>query len=75
MTIAYKSVENLRWEQLLKIQEIDIFNKFKSYQDNIKSINLTIDLPNTLKIEAESYKEIFNVIQWCKTPVYPVLPI
>lgn len=61
MTIAYKSVENLRWEQLLKIQEIDIFNKFKSYQDNIKSINLTIDLPNTLKIEAESYKEIFNV--------------
>lgn len=61
MTIAYKSVENLRWEQLLKVQEIDIFNKFKSYQDNIKSINLTIDLPNTLKIEAESYKEIFNV--------------
>lgn len=61
MTIAYKSVENLRWEQLLKVQELDIFNKFKSYQDNIKSINLTIDLPNTLKIEAESYKEIFNV--------------
>jgi len=62
MNIAYKSVENLRWEKLYKINELDVFNKFKNYQDNIKSINLKIQLPNTIKIEAESYKEVFNVM-------------
>lgn len=62
MNIAYKAVEDLRWEKLYKINELDVFNKFKSYQDNIKSISLKIQLPNTIKIEAESYKEIFNVM-------------
>ncbi|MDD2907961.1 MAG: hypothetical protein PHH98_04940 [Candidatus Gracilibacteria bacterium] len=61
MNIAYKAVDDLRGEKLFKINELDIFNKFKNYQDNIKSINLTIELPKTLKIEAESYKEIFNI--------------
>lgn len=62
MNIAYKAVEDLRWEKLYKINELDIYNKFKNYQDNIKSISLKIQLPNTIKIEAESYKEIFNII-------------
>lgn len=62
MNIAYKAVEDLRWEKLYKINELDVFNKFKNYQDNIKSISLKIQLPNTIKIEAESYKEIFNVM-------------
>jgi len=46
---------------MFNVHEIDIFNKFKSYQDNIKSINMKMILPNTIKIEAESYKEIFNI--------------
>ncbi|MDD3144864.1 MAG: hypothetical protein PHV23_02015 [Candidatus Gracilibacteria bacterium] len=62
MNIAYKAVEDLRGEKLYKINELDVFNKFKNYQDNIKSISLKIQLPNTIKIEAESYKEIFNVL-------------
>lgn len=62
MNIAYKSLESLRWERLFKVHEIDIFNKLKSYQDNIKWVNLEIILPNTIKIDVESYKEIFNII-------------
>ncbi len=62
MNIAYKSLENIRWEKLFKIHEIDIFNKLKSYQDNIKGVNLKIILPNTIKIDVESYKEIFNIV-------------
>jgi len=61
MNISYKAVDDFRWESILKIDEKDIFNKFKSYQENIKEINLNIDFPNTIKIEAESYKEMFNI--------------
>jgi cell division septal protein FtsQ len=41
---------------------MDLFNKFKNYQDNVKSIDSSIILPHTLRIEIESYKELFNVI-------------
>lgn len=61
MNIAYKSVEDLRWEKIFNVHEVDIFSKLKNYQDNIKSVDMKIILPNTLKIEVESYKEIFNI--------------
>lgn len=61
MNIAYKSVEDLRWEKIFNVHEVDIFSKLKNYQDNIKSVDMKMILPNTLKIEVESYKEIFNI--------------
>lgn len=65
MNIAYKAVDNIRNEKIFKINELDTFNKLKSYQDNIKSIDLKIVFPNTIKIEVESYKEVFNInINW-----------
>lgn len=65
MNIAYKSVEDIRWEKMFNIHEIDIFNKLKNYQNNIKSIDMKMILPNTIKLEIESYKEIFNItLNW-----------
>ncbi|NVP17089.1 hypothetical protein HUU51_00005 [Candidatus Gracilibacteria bacterium] len=61
MNIAYKSVEDLRGEKIFNVHEVDIFSKLKNYQDNIKSVDMKMILPNTLKIEVESYKEIFNI--------------
>ncbi|MDD3793762.1 MAG: hypothetical protein PHI37_03035 [Candidatus Gracilibacteria bacterium] len=61
MNIAYKSVEDIRGEKMFNIHEIDIFNKLKNYQNNIKSIDMKMILPNTIKLEIESYKEIFNI--------------
>jgi cell division septal protein FtsQ len=46
----------------LQIDELDIFHKLKSYQDNIQSVDVKLSLPNTIKIEVGSYKEAFNVI-------------
>lgn len=62
MNIAYKSVEAIRWQQMFKIEELDVFHRLKNYQDNIRSIDTKFVLPKTLKIEIESYKEIFNVV-------------
>ena len=62
MDIAYKSVEDFRWKNIFNIKEIDVFNKLKNYQDNIRSLDMTIKLPNTIKLEIWSFKEIYNVV-------------
>lgn len=61
MDISYKSVESFRWKSIFKVTKSDLLKKFTNYQENIKDISLNINLPNTLEIEVESYKEIFNV--------------
>lgn len=62
MDISYKSMDYFRWEKMFKINEKDVLARFKDYQDNVKSIKLKLKLPSTLKIEVESYKEVFNVL-------------
>ncbi|MDR1945426.1 MAG: hypothetical protein LBQ59_05195 [Candidatus Peribacteria bacterium] len=47
---------------MFKINELDVFYRLKNYQDNIQSVNLTLSLPDTIKIEVGSYKEVFNVV-------------
>jgi cell division septal protein FtsQ len=47
---------------LFKIDEFDVFYKLKNYQDNIQSVNVTLSLPDTIKVEIGSYKEVFNVV-------------
>lgn len=65
MDIAYKSVEDFRWKTIFNIKEMDVFNKLKNYQDNIRILDLNIQLPNTLKIKIGSFKKIYNVnIEW-----------
>lgn len=61
MDIAYKSVEDFRWKTIFNIKEIDVFNKLKNYQDNIRILDLNIKLPNTLKIKIGSFKKLYNV--------------
>lgn len=62
MDIAYKALDSLRWKQMFKINELDIFNKLKDYQDNIQSVRLNLNLPSTIKVEIGSYEGIFNVV-------------
>ncbi|MDR3150626.1 MAG: hypothetical protein LBU14_03280 [Candidatus Peribacteria bacterium] len=47
---------------MFKINELDIFNKLKDYQDNIQSVRLNLNLPSTIKVEIGSYEGIFNVV-------------
>lgn len=62
ITIAYKAVDKYRWELLFLVQKDKIKNSLVDYQKNIKSIDITRILPDTLKIEIESYKPIFKTI-------------
>lgn len=60
LNIAYKWVENLRWELIFNAEKNNILDKLTTYQQNIKDIDINISLPNTLKIMTESYKWLFN---------------
>jgi hypothetical protein len=62
MDIAYKAVDYFRGKQLLSIDEVEVFNRLKNYEDNIQSVSVSFSLPNTLKIEIGSFKEMFNVV-------------
>lgn len=60
MIIAYKAVENFRWDSIFTVKRNDILKKLTDYQQNIKDIKIDIILPNTLKITIDSYDENFN---------------
>lgn len=60
MDRAYKAVEKYRWESIFKIKKDDILVQMKSYQENIKDIEINIDIPNVLNIDVESYPALFN---------------
>ncbi len=65
MTIAYKATDKYRWKSIFTTKEIDILNRLKDYQQNIKDINTSIKLPSTLKINISSYKWVFNtMVNW-----------
>lgn len=65
MNIAYKAVEDFRWESLLYLETKRVSERIKSYQENIKYVQINKRLPNKLYIELESYKSLFNVfIGW-----------
>ena len=65
MNIAYKAIDKYRWTNIFSIEKKDILKRLKDYQQNIKNINTSIKLPNTLKININSYKTIFNTtINW-----------
>lgn len=58
-TIAYSMLEKYRWKKLFKVNKEKIKKDLLSYQENLKEIKISKKLPNTLKIELSSYKNIF----------------
>lgn len=60
MIISYKSIEDYRWKSIWKSDKKILLNTLKTYQQNIRDIKVSINLPNTLKIIIDSYKWIFN---------------
>lgn len=60
MLIAYKAVENFRWDSIFNIEKKEVLNRLKDYQHNIRDIKTNITLPNTIRIIIDSHKWIFN---------------
>lgn len=61
INMAYKSLEDLRWDSTFKITKTEVLQKLRNYQENIKDIDLSINFPKSLDIQIESFKEKFNV--------------
>jgi len=65
MNIAYESIKFIRWESIFNLDKNEIANKLKTYQENIKNVEIDIVLPDKLKILIESYKWLFKTnINW-----------
>jgi len=62
MNLAYSSVENIRDERIVYLDEEVIKEKMKEYQNNIKNIDITFNLPDTIEIKLDSYPIYFNTI-------------
>jgi cell division septal protein FtsQ len=62
MNLAYSSVDNIREKRIINIDEENIKTRIKEYQNNIKDINISFTLPNTIKINLASYPIYFNTI-------------
>lgn len=60
ISIAYKAIDKYRWEFLFLVNKDEIKNSLISYQKNIKDVNITRIIPDTLRIEIESYKALFK---------------
>lgn len=63
ISIAYKWVDNLREKSIFNIDKNKISEKLVSYQQNIKTVKTKRIFPNTLKINIESYKWLFNTVK------------
>jgi cell division septal protein FtsQ len=60
MSLSYSSVENIREKRIVNLDEQVIENKMKEYQNNIKDVDISFNLPDTVKIKLTSYPIYFN---------------
>lgn len=60
--IAYKSMEDFRFDSIFNMNKNIVLERLKDYQENIKNIDLNIDFPKTMNITVESYKQKFNIV-------------
>ncbi len=60
VNIAYRAIDAIRWENIFSLDKTEISNLIKNYQKNIKYVDISTTLPNTLNINIWSYKEVFN---------------
>jgi hypothetical protein len=60
MSLSYSSVENIREKRIVNLDEQVIANKMKEYQNNIKDVDISFNLPDTVKIKLTSYPVYFN---------------
>lgn len=62
MNLAYSSVDNIREKRIINLDEENIKTRIKEYQNNIKDIDISFNLPDTIKIHLSSYPIYFNTI-------------
>jgi cell division septal protein FtsQ len=60
MSLSYSSVENIREKRIVSLDQQVIENKIKEYQNNIKDVDISFNLPDTVKIKLSSYPVYFN---------------
>lgn len=61
INIAYRALDDFRWDSIFSIEKNEILERLKNYQENIRDIDLSINFPKTIKITIESFKEKFNI--------------
>ena len=62
MNLAYSSVDNIREKRIINLDEENIKKRIQEYQNNIKDIDISFMLPDTVKINLWSYPIYFNTI-------------
>lgn len=62
MWLAYSSLENIREKRIFQLDEEVIKAKMKEYQNNIKDIDISFSLPDTIEIKIGSYPIYFNTL-------------
>lgn len=76
LELTYKAIEPYYWKSIFLTSWNWIIENIKSYQENIKKVNISRLYPNSLVVNVESYKPIFNVeisySEW-KTKTYIML--
>lgn len=62
ISLAYTSVESIREQKIFQLDENTIEKKMKEYQNNIKDIDISFSLPDTINIKLSSYPIYFNTM-------------
>lgn len=60
--IAYNAADNFRTKKIFFLDEKDLEEKLKNYQENIQSVKIETILPNTIKITLWSSPELYNTV-------------
>lgn len=58
--IAYRSTERIRWKHILLIKDSEIKQNIRDFQENIKDIEIDIQLLDSINIKLWSYKPLFD---------------
>ncbi len=67
VNIWYKSIDYLRWKSIFFIDRLKLEKSFSNYQENIKKIEVEINLPNIVNIKVNSFNPVFQAsIKWKK---------
>ena len=61
INIAYIALKDIRWKNMFFIDKKHIKTLIKSYQENIKKIEINLKLPNSIDITISSYEPTFNI--------------
>lgn len=60
LELAYKSIDNFRYQPILLTHKEDLIRNLISHQPNIKEVIITKNIPNNLKILISSHENMYQ---------------